>query len=64
MAKEECGSSVTVSPRRSARIRRKPERFVNNGADISSDSDLESVGGEGRRGGREPVARNQGRGRG
>ena len=37
---------------------------MNNGADISSDSDLESVGGEGRRGGREPVARNQGRGRG
>ena len=53
-----------MSVRRSERISRKPGRFVDNSADISSDSDLETVGNRGSRRSREPVVMGQGRGRG
>ena len=60
MAKEGRGSSVTMTPRKSVRIRRIPERYVDKSAENNSESDHETVGS--RR--REPVARGHGRGRG
>ena len=61
MAKEESGSPVTMELRRSDRVRRKPDRFVDKSAKNGSDSEPETVSVEDR--GREPVALGRGRGR-
>ena len=60
MAKEESGSPVNMDLRRSDRVRRKPERFVDIGAKNGSDAEPETVTDEGRRA--EPVASGRRRG--
>ena len=62
-SKEESERAMDMPSRRSERIKSISDRTVVKNAEISSDSELESVGGE-RTVRRKPVARGRGRGRG